>query len=494
VRRPARKLLAAVPLPLALLVAVAAVLTLTWSLFQPPFQGPDEAGHVEYVQRIVEGPALPWKAVGGCDGCVERGSVEFRHAYRESGLQAMQGNLSAKDTASHADEAIWHASERRLPEDSRSDFSAPAASEPVITGGNATLRNPPAYYLYAAVPYAATYPADLFGRSLAMRLWNIPLIAAVVAGTWVLTGLLLGGRRWLQTVAAAIVAVNAQLVDLAATVNADILLAALYTAALALMALVLVRGSTRGRWIALAAVTVLAGLTHPRGAALLAPVAITAAIVWWRATAPHDRRARRLGWAGAGAAAALAALVTFASATGGSLRPGPVREFASYLWQFYLPRPGFMTPTLRADWDARDVFVDRFWGTFAQFDVVSNASIDIMALLAPLGLIAFVAFAVARRRSLWRMRAVAGVLLLAVVSYLLASHVGAWRTLTDGSSDPVMTGRYLLPFVALLGAGVAALVSWLPVPVRAPAAAAAVFGALALQLSALGALVHRFHV
>ena len=66
-----------------------------------------------------------------------------------------------------------------------------------------------------------------------------------------LTGIVAGPRRWLQTVAASVVALSAQLTSIAGSVNADVLLSAVYAVALALIALILVRGHTRGRLVAL---------------------------------------------------------------------------------------------------------------------------------------------------------------------------------------------------------------------------------------------------
>src|SRR3712207_7703879 len=50
--------------------------------------------------------------------------------------------------------------------------------------------------------------------------------------------------------------------------RSDVLLAAEYAAAMALMVLILERGPTRSRILVLAAVTAAAPLTHPRGVAL----------------------------------------------------------------------------------------------------------------------------------------------------------------------------------------------------------------------------------
>jgi hypothetical protein len=271
------------------------------------------------------------------------------------------------------------------------------------------------------------------------------------------------------------------------------LLAAGYSVALVLMALVLVRGPTRGRWAGLAAATLVVLLTHPRGLAILAPVAATVALAWWRAGAPHGARARRLALGTTAVAALAGALVVVWAGTGGDVRGATVRQFGSYLWQFYLPPLGFMDPVPGAGWGVRDVFVDRFWATFVQFDVVLPGVSAAMAVIVPLGVAALVAVLVVRRAAVRRQGAVAVVFALAFVAYLLAAHIGAWRNLVDTSDDPVMTGRYLLPFMVLFGVGVAVLCAQLPRRFGPPAAAAVLVAAFGLHLAALGALLERFH-
>jgi hypothetical protein len=54
-----RTTLRRVPLPLALLLAVAAGLSLAWALTTAPLQGPDEADHVAYVAHLAETGKVP---------------------------------------------------------------------------------------------------------------------------------------------------------------------------------------------------------------------------------------------------------------------------------------------------------------------------------------------------------------------------------------------------------------------------------------------------
>jgi hypothetical protein len=475
-----------VPAPLALLLAVATVLSLAWSIAQPPWQGPDEAGHFQYVQRIAEQRTIPWYIGGNCPDCQHGPSTEQEAAQREGAFFALQGNPAMKDTATAEDERAWHRFEdERLVAEHRADGRH-----------NATMRNPPAYYLYETVPYALTSRADIFDRLFALRVANIPLLLVIVGSTWALTGLLLGPRPWLQTAAAGVVALNAQLQSVFSAVNADVLLAAAFSAAMALMALVLLRGATRGRLLALAVATALGVLAHPRGLPLLVPVALTLALAWWRQRAPSPALGRPALAAGALAGAALSALAVLWVATRGDLSASNVRAFGSYLWQFYLPRLGGMQPSPRSDWTWRDVFVDRVWGVFGQFDVfVAPRFMKLMAVLTVVAVVAFLVLLVVRRRALGRVAPVAWVLALTAISYVGALHLGAYRNLTSGlSDDPMITGRYMLALIALLGLGVAALLSWLPRRLGGAAAGLVLSGALALQLAAFGALLARFQL
>ena len=100
-----RRTLRRVPAPLALLLAVAAVLSLSWNLATAPLQGPDEADHVGYVEHLAQTGKIPSASAGnGAYASDEVGALaqepavdpglepaahrlEFRHPQRQySGL------------------------------------------------------------------------------------------------------------------------------------------------------------------------------------------------------------------------------------------------------------------------------------------------------------------------------------------------------------------------------------------------------------------------
>jgi hypothetical protein len=471
-----------VPLPLALLISVGVVLTVGWATLQPPWQGADEISHFGYVQRLVETRSIPWYAGGKPPGEPLGSSGEAGAATVISGARAMEVNAAMKDRSRRVDEDAWRAMKATLPADA-------AAAERFTT----PMLNPPAYPLYEALPYAALSGADIFTRAYALRLWNIPLVIAVIVSAWVFSGLLVGPRRILQTLATAVVALNAQLIATSATVNADALLAALYSVAFVLLALLLLRGPTRGRVLGLALVTVAAAFTHGRGLPLLLPTVATGAVLLWRWRAPHGRSTRILAGVGTAAAGVAGLLFMVWTATARTLDVTRVREFGSYLWQFYLPKLPFMSSDF-SGYGARQVFVDRFWATSPQLDSsLAPRVADVIAIFAIAGVAFFVAVLVARRRTTARAAALGAVLLLAFAGYLLVLHATGFRSITSPAKDPVITGRYLTPFVVLLGAMVAVSVSWLPRRALAVAAAALVFLFLSLQLASLGAEIVRLH-
>jgi two-component system sensor histidine kinase DesK len=85
------------------------------------------------------------------------------------------------------------------------------------------------------------------------------------------------------------------------------------------------------------------------------------------------------------------------------------------------------------------------------------------------------------------------VLAAAGIAAVLLVHLQAYRGLLDDPTDPVVTGRYLLPLLPILGVGVAAVLDALPRRAFAVAGGGVLGVAVLLQLAALGAAVTRFY-
>lgn len=473
-----------VPRTLLVLLAIALVEGLVWCIVLPPLQGPDEVSHFAYVQKIAETGSIPWRSSPPANPG-DAYSTEVRVAGVCSGITGLEQNPAARAPASTIDERICFADLNRLSAGARSDGGFTSAD-----------KNPPLYYLYETVPYLAFRSATFFTRSFAMRLANLPLLLMLMLFTWLLSGeLLLGLPRGpaLRALASAAVVLNPQLTMMTATINPDLLLAALWTAGLWLSVSIVRHGATRVRVAWLVAVCVMAGFTQGRGLPLLAPAAIALTAAWWRRRARSRRAA--VGCAAAGATVVLAgAYLLLRYAVRGDVTLARVEGFLSYLWQFYLPRLGFMSATIHPGYGVRQVFIDRFVGTFAQLEVsFSPATLDFLSRAAEVTALAAIVGLAVHRRRLLRVPWVLAVLAVGAVGYLLMLHAVAYSSMLKVSSDPVITGRYLLPLLCLYGVGIALALSWLPRILAALLSGATVAGLAVLQLSALAIVVERFY-
>ena len=276
-----------------------------------------------------------------------------------------------------------------------------------------------------------------------------------------------------------------------AVVNPDVFLAALWTAALYVMTLIVKRGSTPGRMAWLAALAIASCLTQPRG------LAIVRARRWWSSGCSSWRRTpavrtRRLAIAAVSLAIAAALTTLTYYAVGGDLSADRVRQFVSYVWQFYLPRLPFMDPSISASYGIGELF-DRFVSGFGMLEAAFPPGV-LRALKVTALLVAVLAVAglIARRHELRRRLDVVAVCVAMAIGYLALLHAAAFRSLLT-SSDPVITGRYLLPLLPFYGAAIALAVAWLPRRWAPVAGAVAVSSVLLLQLAAMGVLFTRFY-
>lgn len=474
-----------IPLPLGMIAAVALVAGVVWCIVLPPLQGPDEISHFAYVQTIAETGSIPWHLKEPRNPGLAY-STEVGVASRCSGLTELARNVSGRAPASAVDERICFAALNRLPHGARTDG-----------GFTSSEKNPPLYYLYETLPYLAGHGTTVFTRLFLMRLANLPLLLALVVFVWLLGGELLlslprgPALRALATVAAAL---NPQTTMMTATINPDLLLATLWTGGLWLAVSIVRRGATRSRVLWLVALCAAAALTQGRGLPLIAPAALAIAVAAWR-------RYRPSGYVAAGAIGA-AVVATFGGclivlryALRSDLTFARARGFFSYLWQFYLPRLGFMKPTIHPGYGVRQVFIDRLFGTFAQLEVrFSPSTLNFLSRAAEVTAVAALVALVVYRRKLARVRWVIAVLAVGALGYLFQLHAAAYASLLEFAGDPVITGRYLLPLVALYGIGLALAVCWVPRRLSAALSGAVLAAIVLLQFSALTIVAERFYV
>lgn len=473
------------PLPLLAVLCVTLVAGLAWAFAVPALQGADEGAHFAYVQKIADAHTVPWprKEYGLLQAEFSPSvSTEQATAWVWAGLEPLRGNRAAKPLWTKADEQIWARENAKLTPADRRDGQ-----------GSQAFRNPPVYYLSAAVPYEIA-GGTFFDRLFAIRVYNVLLLLATVALTWLLAGELFARRREFQTVAAAAVALQPVLLDTITRVTPDALLIPLTAAVLYLMVLVVRRGPTARLSALLALTTIAACFTQGRAIGLVPPVLFAFGLAFYRRFGSSLPRAPGRLVSGVVWGAAIVAVAVVSALWATRFQLSQVGGFWSYLWQFYLPKLPGMSHPIGPHWTATNVYLDRFFGTFVQFEVVfPKTLLDGLRLVIDIGLIALVVGVWRHRAALRERRDVVVTLLVTGVLLMLSLHAASFHALLSNPADPVFTGRYLLMLVPLYGIAIAAALSVLPGRLRAGASGAVLAGVFLLQISAFGLVVARFY-
>jgi hypothetical protein len=481
-----------VPPPLALLLGAALVLSVAWSLATAPFQGPDEAEHFAYIEHLATTGHIPSAEAGrGPYGLDENVGLQ-------QGFSRTLFNPLVRPPWSALQEQHWNEVEDGLPADARKTGDGP----------NQVGKNPPLYYALATVVDKLTFGVGLFGRAFALRLLGTVLLLATVALTWMAMGELFGPRRMLpRTVATAVVALLPMDGFISAVVNTDPLLATIWTAFLWLALRTVRLGLSGQRAATLSLIAVLSVLTHGRGLAILPPLAVVLLVAWLH----HHRGVRSTLAAIAGSGVTLAAgfvvyrLVTSAAGASGSLYGGEVnlgqkgtfsiRAYIENIWEFYLPRLPFMNGRPGPAIGYRQIVVDQYLtGVFGSQEIafgswVSTVTQWAFAALVVAGLVA----AFANRRAVATQWAKLVVLAATGGAMLALLHLASYRSLANGTGNPLIVGRYLVAVTPLLGAGVGGVVALLPRRAAVPLAVVVAVALIALSLGGLGLTLERFY-
>jgi hypothetical protein len=488
-----RPLVRQVPLPLALLLAVTAILSLSWSLATAPLQGPDETDHVGYIEHLAETGKVP-SATSGTGGAY---AADEDAALQQAGLLRLLQNRLVRPPWSPQAEQRFRSFE---------DTLSPAARE---TGGgpNSVAKNPPLYYAYAAVGWKLTPGGGFFGRLFLLRLLNGLMFLALVAFAWLVAGEAFRGRAVPQVVATGVVALLPMAGFMSGIVNTDMMLAAM-TAAFLWLALRTSRlGLSWQRAALLSLTVVLAILTHGRGLALVPALAVALGVAWLR----HRGTLRSTALAAAGAGGVLVAgfivyrVAASAAGNGGALYGGEVnlgnknafsiRQLLSSIWQFYLPRLDSMAPRLGPAIGYRQIFVQQYFaGVFSSFEVYFPFWVyDTVQVAVLVLLVALYTMALLRWRPALASWPAIVILGATLGSLLLFLHVASYRSLANGSDNPLLVGRYLLPITPIVGVAVGAVVAGLPRRAGQIVGAVALVGLMALSLGGLALNVERFY-
>ncbi|HEX7292171.1 MAG TPA: DUF2142 domain-containing protein [Conexibacter sp.] len=428
---------------LGLAIASVAVLNAAaWSLVTPPFQVPDEVGHVAYAQSLAETGRPP----GRPPALVL--SREQATIMRDVGF----GSVGAWTYRA----AAWsRQGERQL----AADLARPLSRTPTIAAGEAEPE-PPLYYALEAIPSRV---AD--GRSLLDRLMLMRLGSALLAG---LTALLcfrfvrecLPAEPWAWTVGGLAVAATPMLGFVAGGVNPDALLLAIAAALFLCVARAWRRGATMRGALALGALVGAGMLTKVNAYALVPGALLGFALAARRTTFAWDRRVVRMvgGAALLGVGLFAAGAVFEALAWNRSvLAARPVAPeshvglwaHVGYVWQVFLPRLPFQPPTALTEAGYRQLF-ESFVGAFGPMAVwFPRAVYELVAV--GLALVALLVVRVLRadpRELRWRRGELFGYVAMA----------GALLMLIGLSADlrrhliSIVQGRYLLPLLPLFGA------------------------------------------
>jgi hypothetical protein len=472
------------PLALAVLLVLAALHGTAWAVVTAPWQGPDEAEHFTYAQHLAETGNGPDRNSG--DGTW---STDEATALLQLNLAPIRLHPEGKPNWSSIDRT--EAQIARLPDSASENGSGP----------NSAANYPPLYYAYEAVAYTVSPVRSPLGRLFVMRLATVALFVATVALAWLIAGELLSAP-WARVLATGMVVLQPKLGFGAGIVNPDLMLVALGTGALYVAIRTVKGGATMRRAAVLAVLAGAAVFTHPRGL-YLPPFAILALLVAaWRFR-PGWRRVLGQGALAVGILGVCTAVTlawTRAHASGlayGSDNPvggANVRQFLSYLWQFYLPKLSFMDPKVGpAEYGYRQVWIESGFGQFAGFTVNYKPSIyDAIQLVAGLGFVALYTTVVARFRTVVANLPVVVVSLSYVVLLLLLLHAVSYNNLR-GSTDPVLTGRYLLPGIALYGAAIGWVAASLPRRIGIILGALLLAGSALLTLGGIGLSLEHFY-
>lgn len=430
------------PPALRVLLAVAFVHGLAWSLATAPLQGPDETAHAAYAQSIAatgDGP----QRISGNFGT----STELGLAARDLNLAPIIHHGEGRPFWSRVDQVLKET--RTAPRDNGD-------------GPNSAAGNGPLYYGTVAIAYHASPFRSILGRLWAMRFVGVLMFVVAVAFSWLVAAEIFSDSLR-RTIATAVVALQPKLGAMAGVINPDILLITLSIAALWLALRTAREGATTKRAIGLGLLAAAAALTQPRGFAI-APPAIFALLIGLRTSgAALSSWLRMLGLSGGLALLGVALTYLYGGAhagTGGSAlaaSTGSVnpREFLSYVWQFYLPKLSVMTSHLGPYYGYRQAMVESFWGSYGSLDTELPGWIYDLLQIAQGALGIWLVVLVARRwpviRARWREVAV---MVAFVVSLMVLLHYvayGSVRVATPGTGDPVITGRYLLTVLPVLG-------------------------------------------
>lgn len=449
-------------MPAAAWICFAAALLngIAWGLITPLFQGPDEAGHVAYVQRIAETGKPPTGEFG-----IQHFSQEQRRLLDTIRWKAVQRKQDVRVPGT----AAYRKNLERVVSTSYNRSN--------LGGYTTDTNNPPLYYFTAAGVYHLSPWTALPDRVHFLRLFSALLLACTVLLVFLFLRELLPDTPWAWTVGALVVAFQPMFAFTASGVTSDSVLYLASAGIFYTLARAFRRGLTLAAGLGIGAFAAL-GILSKMNMIGLAPGIVfgVAALVF------RERRRRR--WEALDGALASFAVVLIplgiymllnstvwhrglyfghggVQGPTGIVLPGGTETASAtlgdafnYMWQFYLPRLPSMH-SLFPFYPLREIWFNGFIGDFGWLDTRFTGWVYDVALAIPLVILPLVGRELYRVRSVVRSRLaelvtyltlMAGLLLLiGAVSYI--AHIGG----AAGYEQP----RYLFPLMALYGALIA---------------------------------------
>jgi hypothetical protein len=480
--------LAAVRTGALVVAAIAFGNGLVWSLVTPAFQPPDEVAHYAYVESIVERGELPSTSLTGGEGSYTLGTAL---AVDRTAVGVVQ-NVFGRPAWTSLEEREWKSADAAL--GSRRDDGG---------GGYTTVSSySPVYYGLEVVPYVAGRGSDVFTRLWLMRLMSALMIAGAAFFSYLFAREIAPSVSWVAPVAGLAVALHPMLGFMGGAVNNDALVILLASAELYLLARALRVGLSTGLAVAIGAVLGVGIIAKPSMFALAPVVVVVLAWVLWRGKASRQAVLRLGGAALAAVALTLAvryALFSRQEAIAGTFdetatsRPFSLRDFLSYVWQWYLPPLPFMNDRFAGAPPVYDVYLKGFWANFGHLDTEFAPWVYRMLAAATAGAVALGAVTLYRwRSSLTRVWPRITLAALAVVGFALLVNLRSYLALIQMNA-PFAQGRYLLPAIAAFGLLVAGAALAFGRRWGSVAGAAFVTAIGCLDLFSLGLVLTRFY-
>jgi 4-amino-4-deoxy-L-arabinose transferase-like glycosyltransferase len=465
-----------------------------WAMVTPPFQVPDETGHVVYAQHLAETGEVP----------------------AESGEGPFSPELSAFLIALRFNEVVGRPRDRATPSeyyDRSVDEVVEDPPSPVGPGGSIeTSTQPPLYYALESGVYLASPWQDLLHRLWLMRLLSAVLAAATTLFTFLFLREALS-QPWTWTVGALAVAFQPVFGFISSGVNADSLLFAASAGLLFALARAFRRGLTPAGGLGIGIALAVGVLTKLNFYALVPGAVLGVALLAWRA-----RQGRPAAFRGAAVAMSVLAasvalsvglnlLVWDRSAFGGGIEtaarvaagsdpaaaaPITLREQVSYTWQLYLPKLPFMTDQF-ANYPLWQSFFKGTIGLFGWLDTPFPAWVYTLATILVVPLLALFAVALWRRRAQLGERWPEILAYAAMVAGLLVSIGVLGLRYRRDTGFIFEQARYLLPFVPLYAAGLALAARGAGARLERPVGAVVVMLAMAHGLFAQLLVISRFY-